>query len=167
MRVFLIGMMGSGKSFWAHKLSALFNISAFDLDDVIEKQAGKTISEIFETEGENSFRQIEQDCLHSFQQKDDFILATGGGTPFFFDNMDWMNEHGITIWIDEPIEIIANRLIKEKNHRPLIKNIPYDELLSFLINKREERKPFYSKAQHHLYQGDLNEQHFLEIINHE
>ena len=160
-------MMGSGKSYWGKKLAALMDVHFFDLDAMIEEKAEKTISEIFEQQGEATFRQLEKDGLHSMEQKDNFILATGGGTPCFFDNMNWMNEQGITIWIDEPVELLAARLMSEKNHRPIIKNIGDDNLVNFLQQKRQERFAFYSKAQFHLHQSDITEQHFLEIIEHE
>src|SRR3954463_10365891 len=100
--VFLIGLMGSGKTFWAHKLSAILNIPAFDLDTEIEKAESKTIAEIFVEKGEAYFRKKENEILKNFSDNKNFILSTGGGTPCFHDNIDWMNVQGITIWIDEP-----------------------------------------------------------------
>src|SRR6516164_2312332 len=118
--IFLIGLMGSGKSFWARKLSATFGIPAFDLDTEIEKIENKTVAVIFAEKGEDYFRSKEKEVLKGFADKQYFLLATGGGAPCFYDNMAWMNENGITIWIDEPIKIIAERLQKQKSHRPLI-----------------------------------------------
>ncbi len=164
MNIFLIGLMGSGKTFWAQKLSAVLNISAFDLDKEIEKAEGKTIADIFAEKGENYFRTKENDILKSFKDKTNFILSTGGGASCFHDNIDWMNEQGITIWIDEPVETIAARLEKEKAHRPLIANIHNENLAGFLEQMREKRKPFYSKAKHHL-SNDISEKSFLKIIS--
>src|SRR5438309_1491698 len=121
--------MGSGKSFWADKLSGSINIPAFHLDDEIEKEEGKTVGGIFTEKGEDHFRRKESAILKSFGAKNNFILSTGGGTPCFFDNIDWMNNNGITIWIDEPIDIIASRLQKEKSHRPLIASVKDEELI--------------------------------------
>lgn len=165
MNIFLVGLMGSGKSFWAHKLSTAFKMPAFDLDKEIEKAEGKTIPEIFDEKGEAYFRQKENEILKTFGTKNNFILATGGGAPCFHDNISWMNNKGITIWIDEPLSIIASRLKKGKSHRPLIANIPDENLEDFFCEMREKRKPFYSKAQHHLNRGNLKEKHFLEILS--
>jgi len=163
-RVFLIGLMGSGKSFWSQKLSTALNIPAFDLDTEIEKADGKTVSEIFSVKGEGYFRNKENEILKTFATKNNFILSTGGGAPCFHDNIDWMNNNGVTIWIDEPIEIIAARLKKEKLHRPLIANVADEELESFFYAMREKRKPFYSTAKYHLNISNLNKKHFLEIL---
>lgn len=164
MNIFLIGLMGSGKTFWAKKLSAALHIPAFDLDTEIEKAAGKTIAEIFAAEGEHSFRLKENEQLKTFGKKQGFILSTGGGAPCFHDNIDWMNEHGITIWIDEPPAVIAQRLKNEKQHRPLIANVPDGELELFFTDMREKRKPFYAKASHHLT-ACSGEADFLNILS--
>ncbi len=163
MRIFLIGLMGSGKTYWADWLSSKLNIPSFHLDEELEKTEGKTVAEIFTKNGENYFRQKETEALKSFANKDDFILSTGGGAPCFFDNMEWMNKHGITIWIDVPLEIIASRLKKEKSHRPLIASVEDDNLENFLAQMREKRKHFYSKAQHQLT-GNIGEKDFVDII---
>jgi shikimate kinase len=163
--VFLIGLMGSGKSYWADKLSISLNIPAFHLDDEIEKAEGKIIAEIFTEKGEAYFRQKENEILKSFAGSKKFILSTGGGAPCFHDNIDWMNTQGITIWIDEPVETIASRLVKEKSHRPLIAQIEDKDLKDFLAQMREKRKPFYSKANHHLNSNNINEKDFLKILS--
>jgi shikimate kinase len=156
--------MGGGKTFWAQKLSAVLNIPAFDLDTEIEKAESNTIAEIFTEKGEAYFRTKENNILKSFKNKNNFILSTGGGAPCFHDNIDWMNEQGITIWIDEPVETIAARLAKEKSHRPLIANVDNENLAGFLAQMRGIRKPFYSKAQFHL-SNDISEKSFLKIIS--
>lgn len=157
--------MGTGKSFWANKLSTALKIPAFDLDKEIEKSEGKTIPEIFAEKGETYFRQKENEVLKAFGKKNNFILATGGGAPCFHDNIAWMNNNGVTIWIDEPLSIIASRLKKGKSHRPLIANIADEDLESFFYEMREKRKPFYSKSKYHLNSGNLTEKHFLEILS--
>ncbi len=164
--IFLLGLMGSGKSFWADKLSSITKIPSFHLDDAIEKSEQKTIAQIFAEKGENYFRNKETEILKSFSDKGPFILSVGGGTPCFNKNMDWMNESGITIWIDEPIAVIEKRLLKEKSHRPLIANIPDENLNAFLFDMRKRRSDFYAKAKYHL-NDNINKQKFLEIISHE
>ena len=165
MNVFLIGLMGSGKTFWAHRLSGVLNIPAFDLDKEIEKAENKTIAEIFVEKGEVYFREKENEKLKSFAGKNNFILSTGGGAPCFYDNIEWMNEHGITIWIDEPPTTIAKRLKKEKLHRPLIANVKDEALPGFFVQMREKRKSFYAKAKYHLAGSDITEESLLKIIS--
>jgi len=165
VKIFLIGLMGSGKSYWADKLSSLLNIPAFHLDDEIEKAEQKTVAEIFSEKGEDHFRQKENEVLKSFSAKENFILSTGGGAPCFYDNMNWMNNNGITIWIDEPVEIIAERLQKEKSHRPLIATVEDNNLEYFLTQMREKRNSFYSKAKYYLTGNNITEKDFLKIIS--
>ena len=156
--------MGSGKSFWADKSSAILNIPSIHLDDAIEKSEQKTIAEIFAEKGEDYFRNKETEVLKSFSDKNSFILSVGGGTPCFNNNIDWMNENGITIWIDEPIEIIEKRLLKEKSHRPLIANIADENLHLFFLICFKKKCQFYAKAKHHLKQNEISETKFFKNI---
>lgn len=159
MKIFLIGMMGVGKSYWSQLLAPKLQCKVYDLDTVIVESAGMTIAEMFEQKGEKYFRDLEAEILRDFSQKDNFILATGGGTPCFNDNMDWMNENGTTIWIDESPAVLAERLAPEKSHRPLLSQLSDAELLQFLTAKITERAPFYGKAQHRVGPY-LDETHF-------
>lgn len=164
MKFFLLGMMGTGKSFWAKKMAKKNKSGAYDLDHLIESLEDRTISELFAEEGEAYFRQAEAKLLRWFGEKKSFVLATGGGTPCFNENMQWMNKHGITIWIDSPIEIMVERLIPEKDHRPLIKDLDDAQLASFLAGKLAERTPFYQQAAYHLQGEDVNEKNLMNII---
>ena len=132
MKLFLIGMMGTGKTFWTQKLAKKLKIGGYDLDFLIEAHEEKSIAEIFSEDGEPYFRRTEAKILRWFKEKKAFVLATGGGTPCFLENMGWMNSQGVTIWIDEPINIIVERLITEKTHLPLIKDLSDNELHQFL-----------------------------------
>ncbi len=164
MKIFLIGMMGTGKSFWAGRLSLKFRTAKYDLDHLVEVLEDKTVAEIFEEDGEEHFRKTEAKVLRWFAEKKEYILATGGGSPCFHNNMDWMNKNGITVWIDEPVELLAQRLQTEKSHRPLIKNLNDGELRSFLAKKLEQRRPFYSRAQYHLQGKRISDNDFTELI---
>ena len=157
--------MGSGKSYWAQRLADESNIDWMDLDAEIEKETSLTIKEIFETEGEAYFRNKERDALHNLASYQNIIVATGGGTPCFHNNMQWMNENGNTVWIDEPVEVLAKRLEPEKAHRPLIKNLNDNELKDFLSNKLKEREQFYSLAKYRLSGDALNLNKLLELLN--
>jgi len=157
--IFLIGFMGSGKSHEGALLAQQLNLPLIDLDNWIEEQQGKTISEIFKTEGESYFRSVEANALQQAvgqlvmqgkagdgNQQFAGIIATGGGTPCFHDNMNWMNEQGITIWFNMPIQVIAKRLANEKSKRPLIAALTDDQMNQFIADKLKERYPYYSKA---------------------
>lgn len=164
MKVFLIGMMGSGKSFWKHRLSTKLKTGGYDLDNIIESVEEKSIAELFEEEGEVSFRKTEAKLLRWFGEKKSFVLATGGGTPCFYQNMEWMNQQGITIWLDEPVDVIVERLLPEKDQRPLLKNLSSDELYSFIQNKLNERIPFYSQAKNKLSGTEINLKNLIANI---
>lgn len=156
--------MGCGKTYWAKRLSRTFGIPAFDLDHEIVRIEGKTIATIFTEKGESYFRLKENEVLKSFADRSEFILSTGGGAPCFHNNIDWMNTYGASIWIDASPATIAERVKKEKASRPLIANVPDEALEDFFIQMREKRKPFYSKANHHLT-GNFGEADFLKILS--
>lgn len=162
--LFLIGMMGSGKSYWAKQIAEATQRKWIDLDTVIEQTAGKTISEIFATKGEADFRLLEQKVLQQTASDNNLIVATGGGAPCFFDNIDWMNAHGVTVFIDEPIEVLVQRLQKEKAHRPLVSNTSDDELHASLTERLASRLQFYQKAQHTIIGSQATVEDFLKLI---
>lgn len=177
MIVFLIGFMGSGKSFYAKGLSEYLHVPFVDLDQFIEKEQAISISEIFEKMGESAFRTIESiaikqvyedlvDRTTETQQKNDIlgVISCGGGTPCFNGNMDWMNEHGLTVWINPAEEIIWERLIKEPQTRPLVASLTEDALKEFIHQKLLERKPYYEKAQSVINQPDVTISEFVNII---
>lgn len=164
MKIFLIGMMGTGKTYWCKKLAKKLKVGGYDLDFLIESHEEKTIAEIFADEGEAYFRRAETKILHWFKEKKSFVLATGGGTPCFHENMQWMNEAGITVWIDEPVEVLVARLQPEKEHRPLIKNLSDAELKQFLTDKLVQRFPFYHQATYHLQGNAISDAGFAKIL---
>jgi shikimate kinase len=164
MKIFLVGLMGSGKSYWTKQLAKKYKTGGNDLDYLIEVKEEKTIAEIFTEDGEDYFRKVESTVLKWFDQKKTYVLATGGGAPCFFDNMSWMNKQGITIWLDEPLPVIAARLAPEKAHRPLIAKLSDSELLAFLEKQRAERFPFYSAAQIHLQDETITPDSFKKAL---
>ena len=179
MIVFLIGFMGSGKSFYAKGLSEHLDVPFVDLDQFIEEQQAISISKIFEKMGESAFRTLEslalqqvyKDLLSRTTEKQDKngilgIISCGGGTPCFNQNMEWMNKHGLTIWINPAEAIIWERLIKERQTRPLVANLTEDELRDFIHQKLIERKPYYEKAQSVITQPDVTISEFVNTIQH-
>ena len=147
-RIFLIGMPGSGKSTLGKALADLLGLEFVDLDHEIEKSCASTIGEIFDVKGEGVFREIEQEQLiKSMQERTTFLMATGGGTPCFFDNMEMMNSTGLVVFLNLPVEVLADRLSnKGLEHRPLLKTIEEDSLVDELRSKHKSRLPFYNQA---------------------
>lgn len=157
-------MMGTGKSFWTKKLSKKLKTGGYDLDHLVESHEEKTIAEIFAEDGEVYFRKSEARLLRWFGEKKSFILATGGGAPCFHENMEWMNKEGVTVWIDEPVDQLVERLVPEKAHRPLISHLSDEELYTFLTGKLAERMAFYRQAAYHLEGDAINDESFAKII---
>ncbi|HNJ57564.1 MAG TPA: shikimate kinase, partial [Chitinophagaceae bacterium] len=163
MKIFLIGMMGSGKTYLSKLIADKIKFTFYDLDQIIEKRAGVEINNIFEEQGELYFRKIETEELGKFENKNNLVLATGGGTPCFNNNMNWMNKHGITIWLNEPLDIICERLMKEKATRPLLKNKKNIE--PYLKELLASRIDFYKKATYHFTYSDYNFNNLISTIN--
>lgn len=145
-RVYIVGFMGSGKSTAGKKLAAALNWSFIDLDKKIEEAAGKTIPAIFEKEGEEYFRSLEAKVLQSVGVLTKTIISTGGGTPCHGNNMDFMLDNGLTVYLRLTPEQLTSRLLGSSGERPLIKNIPDDQLKDFIEKKLAQREIYYSKA---------------------
>lgn len=162
--IFLIGFMGCGKSSLGKKLAANLKTKFIDLDQSIEQEQGKKISAIFSDEGETAFRELEKISLHNVLLNELSIVATGGGAPCFFDNIDWMNNHGITIFLDPPIHILVSRLKNAKTERPLLESKTDDELLIFIKEKLDYRRDFYNQAKIILQSSDIKPLDIIQAI---
>jgi shikimate kinase len=145
--IFLIGFMGSGKTLVGGELAAQLNSHFIDLDHLVETREGRSITEIFAESGEAYFRQKESLALQSLLLHGNAVIATGGGTPVFFDNMQWMNKNGLTIYLQADPEILFRRLLNERNHRPLLQAKSPEELKTFIAQKLTEREPVFRTAQ--------------------
>lgn len=147
MRIFLVGFMGSGKTHWGRQLASQLRIPFFDLDNVIEEKEQKPISKIFAESGEEAFRMKEKAMLEQLiDEHASMVLSCGGGTPCFFNNIERMKKYGVVVWLNTHVEVLLERLMKEKSSRPLIKNIPDEEMKSFIIRKLNERRMYYEQA---------------------
>jgi shikimate kinase len=163
-KIFLIGMMGAGKTYWAQKMAKWNKCVGYDLDALIEMNEEKTIAEIFNEDGEDHFRKVEAKILRWFKEKKKFIIATGGGTPCFQENMQWMKKEGIVIWLDEPVEVLVKRVSPEKNQRPLIATLSDSQIATFIENKLVERHSFYVQAHYRLTSDQINEAGLKKLI---
>ena len=168
MRIYLIGFMGCGKSHWGKQLGEKLNIPYFDLDDEIVREESKSITEIFAFYGEEYFRQKEKDVLYTLTEKHkSFVLATGGGTPCYFNNIEYMNKNGTSVWFNCSVECLFHRLVKEKDHRPLIRNLSDEQLRSFIIKKFGDRKIFYRQASVIINEDDITLDNIVDTIFHD
>ncbi len=146
MRIFLIGYMGSGKTSLGEKLAYKLEHEFVDLDAYIEKEEGRTISQIFEEDGEDYFRKLERVYLHRIIDQEDVVISTGGGTPCFFDNMEQMNEYGKTIYINMHPKALIPRLKSSPETRPLLEGKDEKEMLDYIFKSLRERERYYNKA---------------------
>ncbi len=146
MKIFLLGFMGAGKSYWGRLLAGKMQLPYYDLDEVIVEEEGKTVSEIFGAEGEDFFRGREKEKLRQLAGQEAFIISCGGGTPCFFDNMQFMNDTGVTVWLNPSITAMIERIARKKHKRPLIKELSDTELKAFVEKKLSEREPFYRQS---------------------
>lgn len=164
MRVYLVGYMGCGKSTMGRKLASMLDLTLIDLDHYLENKYFKTIPQIFAEEGEENFRRKEQSVLHEVSTFDNVIVATGGGAPCFFDNMDVMNRTGFCIFLDVNTEELVERLTHAKTERPIIKGKSKEELAGFIDGMMEKRRPFYEKAKYILKDKNISPEQIIQII---
>lgn len=162
--IFLIGFMGSGKSHWGHIWALEECYTFYDLDAEIEKVFELPVEQIFEKHGEDKFREMERYHLRKFENKRRNLVSCGGGTSCFFDNMQWMKEHGSVIYLKASPEYILDRVMDETEKRPLLKKVNSSELLFFIQKKLKEREPVYLEADYVLDVTDLSKDslHFLK-----
>ena len=164
MIIFLVGFMGSGKSTVGQRLSGRLGYSFIDMDQRLEAEHGMTINEIFEKLGEKAFREMENHLLEEMFSLQDTVISTGGGLPCTGNNMDLINEKGVSIYLRMEPEALLHRLSRGKRRRPLIRDLSREELETFIREKLREREPVYLKA-HHIISGlDLNMDQLVKIL---
>lgn len=163
--IYLVGMMGSGKTYRAKKLAAFFEVPWFDTDLMIEKETGKTIIEIFaEAGGEARFRQMEHDLLQRRPWPAASIIACGGGMPCFHQNIDLMLESGLVVWLDPELPILSHRLWNERRHRPVLAALDSQEALEARLGVlMDERRSSYAMADIKVV-GNPTDSEFLKVI---
>ncbi len=145
-RIFLIGYMGAGKTTLGKALAKAMGLEFIDLDWYIENRYRKTISQIFQEKGEEGFRLLEQKMLHEAGEIEDVVVSCGGGTPCFFDNMDFMNRQGQTLLLSASMEALVRRLTISRKKRPILKDKTPEQLEAFVRDALSQRAPFYTKA---------------------
>ena len=163
MRVIIIGYMGAGKTTLGKALSKELGIPFYDLDWYIESRMRRTVEQIFAENGEEGFRKIEYNMLHEVAEFEDVIISCGGGTPCFFDNMDYLNQQGETIYLKATPEVLLGHLKMGKVVRPLLKGKSQEEMKTFIEEQLEKREPFYNKARHTIDINLLDNYHKVQV----
>lgn len=145
-RIFLIGYMGAGKTTVGKDLAKKTGLSFVDLDNHIEARYHKTVGQLFKEKGEAEFREIEKRMLHEVAMFEDILISTGGGAPCHFDNIQFMNSSGTTIYLKVSVGELVKRLEACKQVRPVLKGRTGEELKAFVAESLEQREPYYNQA---------------------
>lgn len=149
-RIIIVGYMGAGKTTVGRMLAKELGIQFYDLDWYIESRMHKTVPELFSERGEEGFRQVERNMLHEVAEFEDVVISCGGGTPCFFDNMEYMNSRGETVYLKASADVLHAHLKMGKVERPIIKGKSPEELKLFVASQLKQREAFYDKAKHTL-----------------
>lgn len=147
-RIILLGYMGAGKTTVGKALAKALKLQFYDLDWYIENRMHMTVKQIFDERGEEGFRKIEHNMLHEVAEFEDVVISCGGGTPCFFDNIDYMNQQGETVYLKATPDVLYGHLKMGRTVRPLLLNKTPDEVKDFVRRQLAEREPFYTKAKH-------------------
>ena len=160
--IIIIGYMGAGKTTVGKALAKELGVMFYDLDWYIESRMHKTVKQIFDEMGEEGFRHIEHNMLHEVAEFENVVVSCGGGTPCFYDNMDYMNQAGETIYLKASPETLHAHLKMGKGVRPLLLNKTPEEVDVFIREQLKQREPFYEKAKHII---DVNVMDNFDKIN--
>jgi shikimate kinase len=165
MKIFLIGFMGSGKTHWGRHLSTKLGIPFYDLDTVIVESEGSSVADIFTVKGEEYFRYQEKMKLEEIAERhESFILSCGGGTPCFFNNIEFMKKNGKVIWLNTSVEMLKQRLMREKMSRPLISEVDDEDLRRYIIRKLSERRMYYQQADLTVNEENTNLEELIQLL---
>ena len=162
MKVYLVGYPACGKTTLGKKIARKLGYNFVDLDLLFEETYHVTISDFFGNYGEDVFRICEKKILRTASQMNNTVIATGGGAPCFFDNMDYINKNGLSIYIKKPAKFLAERLRNAKSVRPLFRGISNEDMLSYITTQLVEREYYYMKAKVVVQQQNVDE--VVEII---
>lgn len=164
MLIFIIGMMGSGKTSIGKKLANHLEYTFVDIDESIEEKEGKSITELFEIWGEEEFRKQEHLHLKKLVNDHNVVISTGGGLACYHDNMSLMNQAGDTLFLSADSSFLASRLKSGKLSRPIIAHLSDEELPVFIDGLLQERTPFYLQAKHVIPSKDLKVSDVLDLF---
>ena len=164
MRIYLIGYMASGKSFLGSLLAEKLGFEFIDLDYLFEERYRINVADFFEKYDEGIFRKIERSLLHETAGFDDVVVSTGGGTPCFFDNMEFIKQSGISIYLCQTVPELVSRRKGVKRKRPLLRDIPLAELEAKVASQLAERAFFYNQADMVISGEDSDPDKLLQLL---
>ncbi len=167
MRIYLIGLPGSGKTTIGRELATILGLEFVDMDNLIEAKAGKTIEQIFSNKGETHFRKLEREVLKETTLLHNVVIATGGGAPCFFNNMEVITNNGIAVYLDVSVDNIVYRLTNSKSatERPLVKNKTPLEVKEYVCEILKKRAPYYLKSSVIITDDNIQASEVAEKIN--
>jgi shikimate kinase len=164
IRIFLVGYMGAGKTTLGKVLARRMHLSYIDTDQFIENRYRKKVSDMFASGGEQQFRDIEYRMLCEISEIENVVISTGGGLPCFYDSMALMNRAGTTVYLDVPAEELATRLKTSRTVRPVLQNRSGEELVAFIRESLDRRRPFYEQAGIRLHAERMQTKHDVEAL---
>jgi shikimate kinase len=167
MRIYLIGFMGCGKTTLGKRLASRLGYPFIDHDKVIEARVQLSIAEYFNQYGEEAFRKLENETIKTMELPDKAVIATGGGAPCFYDNLEWMNGDGLTIYLSLSPKALAERLRNATEQRPILKQLKDQTLEEFITERLQLRAPFYSQAKLTIKGKDQSPEQVIEILKQE
>ncbi len=164
-RIILVGYMGTGKTTLGKALAANLSIPFIDSDQEIEKMIGMSVNDFFKSKGEALFRKMESEFIENLSLKESYILSTGGGMPCFDGNMSKLNKIGITIYLQNSISVIVNRIWNSKVKRPILLGKSKSELIDYIDEHLKIRELFYLKAKYILSSEQQEVSKIIELLN--
>lgn len=164
MRIYLLGFMASGKTSIGKRVAKQLNYEFIDLDDYLEEKNGKSITGIFKEDGEDVFRKLEKEALHDTFKMENIVIAAGGGTPCFFDNIEQINKNGISLYLKRSVDFFVTKLLTSKTVRPLVLGKSKKELKKYIQKTLDYRKQFYEQATKVYKVKDLTKDEMAEKI---
>lgn len=165
MIVFLVGYMGCGKSTLGRQMAQDMGCEFFDTDEMVEKEEGSAISDIFARKGEDAFRMMERKAIKSLEGRENAVVSTGGGLPCFGDNMAFLNKIGFTVYIDVPVNTLIDRIARTGSKRPLLAQKSGQELDAYVRESVLAREPFYKQAKMKVCGKSVRASDIIQLIN--
>lgn len=166
-RLYIIGYMGSGKTTIARRIAYRLGWDVVDTDALFEEKYRVSVDDFFHKYDETLFRKLESEVLKSTGLLDDVVVSTGGGTACYYDNMEWMNQHGLTVFLRISPQSAVDRLLHSKRKRPLAENKSESDLTEYVAKHYASRLPFYEQAKVTVKAEDFDLDYFIEILKNE
>ena len=146
-RIYIVGYMGAGKTTAARRLAQCLGWEVVDTDALFEEKYKISVNDFFNKYDEPLYRKLESEVLKSTESLENVVVSTGGGTACYFDNMEWMNQHGLTVFLRISPKAAVDRVIHSRHKRPLVEGKSEEELIEFVNSHYASRLPFYELAQ--------------------